>query len=767
MGNQIPRLGAATIVLALSILLLACGQGDRSGYADLVAFDALIANPHRYASQHVCTEGVHVDGFEASGLAASTYDKDGSLYLTEPVIWLEGADFRSRGECIQTDAQPPFEFCQVVVCGAFEAGGSYGHGGAYAYQLRGQDASARLDPTLAPRPLFTPPGGEKTASARGSEGESLHVEPPPASLKIAGQEQVSGIGNYCWPQQTGEQTDVIVCSDAFAVITPEQPLIVSSPAMARFRLALEENPDRLSLQVALVSPEDELQIVGEGWRAWPGGQGERRLPPLLREPPVELDLAPGLYVLDLQAGWDEWGDVSYGFLVEVQSPLPVLTVDESPIVAAVTDGPGHFEYTDRLGEQLLTRIEGLRAHAAEQKLARTNAALAPFGYRLEARFDAEWDRTFYDLFRPGEAEPLLAGLSHIWPVSVNASGTDFALAAENAPNVSPLCLLVQSGNVEPWDADQSAYLPPVYVGDALARVTFTGFPTLTYQVDLDGGRTTTDGLAVYSGTAVALGAYMPLRSLTTWDGHWAFEVDDRIIVDGEDLGETKGYDAAFGFSLIHDHPFFFFERDGKVRMSYGGRTLPHVYDQVFHNQCCEAAIHNVETLGDVVLFHALWNGTWYLVEAGVYDGEMAGTYRYTAPEGWSFRYPMQWGPMHWDRLEEELGFVQDTATGKTVTFSSQSTTQAELERWLESEIARKLAATEADNTLAGPLTSTREGNLTIHLYAILSRLEASETLLRTTVFFDGERRYTFYATIPPVTEEEHGAMVVSFQPAGK
>ena len=238
---------------------------------------------------------------------------------------------------------------------------------------------------------------------------------------------------------------------------------------------------------------------------------------------------------------------------------------------------------------------------------------------------------------------------------------------------------------------------------------------------------------------------MPLRSFTTWDGHWVLEVDDHLIMDGQDLGETLGYDAAFGFSLIHGQPFYFFEQEGKVRISYGGRTLPNVYDQVFHNQCCEAAIHNVETLGDVVLFHALWNGTWYFVEAGVYDGEMAGTYRYTAPEGWSFRYPM-----HWDRLDEELGFVQDTATGKTVTFASQPTTQAELERWLESEIARKLAATEAENTLAEPLTTEQEGALTVYRYAILSRLEASETLLRTTVFFDGQRRYEFYAAIPPI-----------------
>jgi hypothetical protein len=525
---------------------------------------------------------------------------------------------------------------------------------------------------------------------------------------------------------------------------------------------MEEEPDSLFLQIAPAFPEDELTKGNEGWRAWQGGQGESRELALLREPQTELDLAPGLYVLDLQAGWDEWGDVSYGFLVEVQSLSPTLTVDESPVVAAGIDGPGHFEYADRLGDDIATRVEGLRAYADEHKLSRANATLAPFGYRLEARFDAEWNQTFYDLYGDGEAEPVLAGLSHVWPVSVNASGTDFVFAAENAPNVFPLYLQVQAGSVEPWDADQGAYLPLAYVGDAVARVTFTGFPTITYQVELDGGRTSTGSLAVYSGTASALGAYMPLRSLTTWDGHWVLEVDDHLIMDGQDLGETLGHEAAFGFTLIEGQPFYFFEQGGKVRMSYGGQTLPHVYDQVFHNQCCEAAIHNVETLGDVVLFHALWNGTWYFVEVGTYDGEMAGTYRYTAPEGWSFRYPM-----HWDRLDQDLGFVQDTATGRTVTFASLPTSQADLEQWLESEIARKLAGTEAENTLAEPLTTQHDDALTVCRYAILSRTEASETLLRTTVLFDGQRRYEFYAAIPPVTEEEYNAMVDSLQPAGK
>lgn len=97
--------------------------------------------------------------------------------------------------------------------------------------------------------------------------------------------------------------------------------------------------------------------------------------------------------------------VSVDVLLEEQSPPPVLVVDEHPIVEAEVDGPGHVEYNDRLGEEILARIEGLRVQAAEQRLAQANAALAPFGYRLESRFDAEWNQTLYDLFREGKEKP--------------------------------------------------------------------------------------------------------------------------------------------------------------------------------------------------------------------------------------------------------------------------------------------------------------------------------------------------------------------------
>jgi hypothetical protein len=304
-------------------------------------------------------------------------------------------------------------------------------------------------------------------------------------------------------------------------------------------------------------------------------------------------------------------------LSTASAPEAQLGVIETPVVAAEVMGPGRFEYNDLLGGEILGRIQALRDRSAERALARTNASLTPFGYRLESRFDPEWNRTFYDLYREGEDEPLLPGLVSILRVSVNASGTEFVLIADNETGVRPPHVLVRNGQVERWDPVPSAWLPPGYVGDTLARITTTPEITITYQVELGDPAVDADTTVVYTGTAVSYGAYMPLRSFTTWDDHWVLEVDDHLIIDGQDIGQALGYDAAFGFTRIGDRSFYFFEQGGQVRISYGDQVLPNAYEQVFHNHCCEASIHNVEAGPDAVWFHALRDETWYFVEASL------------------------------------------------------------------------------------------------------------------------------------------------------
>ncbi len=504
MGKWIRRLCVITVILGLSTLLLACGQDDGSSSADLVAFDRLVADPQRYAGRYLCTGGVHVEGFEASGLAAAMAEKDGHPQLAEPVIWLEGADFQSREDCTRTDTQPSFEFCQAVICGVFEAGGGYGHGSTYAYQLRGRGVSelpGATSPAVGPiqiaegfefgmdgwkegadvpqdpnhpgrsvawaiepsaelpmegsrsvkfyldggqddgtiwlmrsldissdrdlmvtlrfnlwsesesfnaralvaayagprrpeveadfdlsqpadlsvgwrrydyafrispgdggelwvgmgisavwetemtyyldsveieietaRPTEdTPPAPpaysappDATPVGREPRGQSAAVEPPPVILEAEGQQQVSGIGTYCWSEPAEEEIGVAVCADMAGIPTVEEPLLVSSPFKAAFRLAPEETADELLLEVIPVTEKDEFEEWPAGWRGWAFKEGERYNLPLEREPVIELSLEPGLYALNLVGWWQVWGDASYGFLVQVTENPPIL-----------------------------------------------------------------------------------------------------------------------------------------------------------------------------------------------------------------------------------------------------------------------------------------------------------------------------------------------------------------------------------------------------------------------------------------------------------
>ncbi len=180
------------------------------------------------------------------------------------------------------------------------------------------------NPTATPPPfssltsLPAVPATDKTAGGREvAEDQPPYIEPPSATLKIAGQEQISGIGTYCWTKATGVKTAISLCGDTAGIITSPQPLSVRSPFTAHFHLPVREYPAELALTVIQVVP-DESRLVREGqWREWITTAGEQYTLPLKRQPAIRLSLEPGLYVLHLFAQWQNQGDVSYGFLVNV------------------------------------------------------------------------------------------------------------------------------------------------------------------------------------------------------------------------------------------------------------------------------------------------------------------------------------------------------------------------------------------------------------------------------------------------------------------
>ncbi len=68
-----------------------------------------------------------------------------------------------------------------------------------------------------------------------------------------------------------------------------------------------------------VGPESEMSDVQvSGYRWWQFQAGEYIQLPAKNLPETELDLDPGTYVFNLFVSWNNLGDASYGFLVQVE-----------------------------------------------------------------------------------------------------------------------------------------------------------------------------------------------------------------------------------------------------------------------------------------------------------------------------------------------------------------------------------------------------------------------------------------------------------------
>ena len=134
-----PRQWALPALLGLLLAILPAACAPAGPGAAPVDFEQLVTEPARFDGRLVCTQGVYVSGFEASALGASTTQRGGLRYLTEPAIWIERGDFTARGACLRDGAaSQQFEFCHVTACGRFDRCEGCGHGGGFRFQLVGQ-----------------------------------------------------------------------------------------------------------------------------------------------------------------------------------------------------------------------------------------------------------------------------------------------------------------------------------------------------------------------------------------------------------------------------------------------------------------------------------------------------------------------------------------------------------------------------------------------------------------------------------------------------
>ena len=158
---------------------------------------------------------------------------------------------------------------------------------------------------------------EIAADSPADSPDQVSTEPPPATLTIDGREQNAGITGYCW--QRGDGTGI--CADGIGFTTAPDPIPAESTFLAQFEFMLDADPGRVQLSIFPASQPVLMGPEEDEWLYWKSVPGDPYTLPPNNQPFIELTKEPGLYVFDVFVEWADYGEVNYGFLVDVGSAL--------------------------------------------------------------------------------------------------------------------------------------------------------------------------------------------------------------------------------------------------------------------------------------------------------------------------------------------------------------------------------------------------------------------------------------------------------------
>jgi hypothetical protein len=288
------------------------------------------------------------------------------------------------------------------------------------------------------------------------------------------------------------------------------------------------------------------------------------------------------------------------------SPSKTFEIHEYPLVEQSIDNPTHAAFQDRVPQAVAALRGSWRFPITEDIVHTPNETLAAFGFRLESNPTPPFSG--YALYQ-GQTE-IQRDIARFWPVSVkndsSAQDKDFLLAFET---LSGERLVASINGIEPWPGqEQSA----------------SGTPPVFYKGRIAYAQTVNGELSVIAGTDVIYADYTAgekaPRSLLAWDhpaqgSHWALDLDGRVIIDGQDLSQTAGYEEIFHWQVIQQQPFFFFVDNGLTHLNYAGKVQPFYYDLVVHGSQDVNGLFNPGSNDRMVWFYALRDGLWYYVEA--------------------------------------------------------------------------------------------------------------------------------------------------------
>lgn len=279
-----------------------------------------------------------------------------------------------------------------------------------------------------------------------------------------------------------------------------------------------------------------------------------------------------------------------------------------------------FRFANGDQKEILARTATYR-DARQQIAEYNNKLLNDFGYRLGDYQGKDYSEAgrYFNIYR---GENLIAtSVVFMSPLSVNASKTDF-LGFVDLWDGNTYIFTREGLEKRIWPPEKEPY---AYLGNKVLSVEFASFE---HQKSL--AKIYLDDNLVYQSEIHNVSTYGSQDGPWVYDGHWAIVLLDaqkdergdwklvnRLVQDGQDLNAKYDYEQSFQFAVLGGHPFYFFQKEGKINISFNEQQFTQGYDEIPHYNCCSPALLNPGISMNMIWFFARRGADWYYVEAYV------------------------------------------------------------------------------------------------------------------------------------------------------
>jgi hypothetical protein len=298
-----------------------------------------------------------------------------------------------------------------------------------------------------------------------------------------------------------------------------------------------------------------------------------------------------------------------------------LTIEIYALASPPSTEPLTFTPAQGTQEQILLNHQKVRDQDPSILLDEANKALQPFSYHVDTNPPSDITTANVYTITKNSSSIFNQKVFGFLPVSVNADGTDFMMVVDAADGG----YLISTKGVQKGGMGLGAgFPPPVFLNNDVLTAT----EAYTDTANGSSGNVTVN-LGSREIFTTAIGSPSPvtaLRGLWSDGKNWTlevarakgnadnFQVIGEIYQNGISLNLKYGYQSTFEYQLLSGKPFYFYQKNDQIGISYDGQETPLGFDEIPHYGCCSGAELNPRHYTSLVDFFARKSQVWYFVE---------------------------------------------------------------------------------------------------------------------------------------------------------